>query len=315
MAAATKDKNKKEKGPNGLYKALKKALILTLKLAVSGGLLWFVLHKAGFQKVLETIRGMDEWYFLAAAGLYIAGTFVSCFRWRLFLPAKLALKKLFSLYMLGSFFNTFLPGMIGGDAVKGYYVYKETGRMAESMASIFMDRYLGFTALMLIAFVAYPVGFPYLKGKGLAWLIPVIFTAFIVMSLLFFKLRLGNRIRLLADFYGHFGTYGKRALFKGLIISLVVQSLSNISVYALARGFGLDVSLPLFFVFVPLITTFSSIPLSISGLGIREASFVLLFGSVGVAPQTATALSFAFFLSSAAGSLPGLYEYLKIRKS
>ncbi len=313
MTAATADKSKK--GPNGIYKTIRKGLVLMLKLAVSGGLLWFVLHKAGFQKVLQTIRGMDAWYFLAAAGLYILGTFVSCFRWRLFLSARLALKKFFSLYMLGSFFNTFLPGMIGGDAVKGYYVYKETGRMAESMASIFMDRYLGFTALMLIAFLAYPVGLPYLKGKGLAWLIPAIFAAFVFMSLLFFKLRLGGRIRLLADFYGYFGTYGKRALFKGLLVSLVVQSISNISVYVLARGFGMDVSLPLFFVFVPLITTFSSIPLSISGLGIREASFVLLFGSVGVSPQTATALSFALFLSTAAGSLPGLYEYLKIKKN
>ncbi len=297
-----------------LQKALKKVLFLALKLTVSTGLLWIVLRKAGLQRVLHTIKSMDPWFFLAAAGLYILGTFVSVFRWRLFLTARLTLRKFFSLYMLGSFFNTFLPGMIGGDAVKGYYLYKETGGMAEAMASIFMDRYLGFSALMLIAFLAYPAGLPYLKGKGLAWLVPVIFAAFLVMSLIFFKLRLGRRIKLLADFYGYFGIYEKRALLKGMLISMVVQGISIFSIYVLALGFGLTVGLPLFFVFVPLITAFSSVPLSISGLGIREASFVLFFGAVGVSPQTATALSFATFLSSAAGSLPGLYEYLKIKK-
>ena len=304
-----------DKAPGGIRKVLRKVLILTLKFAVSGGLLWLVLRRAGLQRVLNTVKSMDPWFFLAATALYILGTFVSIFRWRLFLTARLAAKKLFSLYMLGSFFNTFLPGMIGGDAVKGYYLYKETGGMAEAMASIFMDRYLGFAALMLIAFLAYPVGFPYLEGKGLAWLIPVIFASFVVLSLLFFKLRLGKRIKLLADFYGYFGVYTKQTIFKGMLISLAVQCISNILVYVLSLGFGLNVSLPLFFVFVPLITTFSSIPLSISGLGIREAAFVLLFGSVGVPPQTATALSFALFLSTAAGSLPGLYAYLKMKKS
>ncbi len=310
--------------------AVKKTLLLILKFSVSGALLYLVLHRAGVKNVLDAIRGINPALFLAAVALYFAGTFVSSMRWRLFVSPGLPLRRFFSLYLLGSFFSTFLPGLAGGDAFKGYYLYKKTGKMAEAMASIFMDRYLGFTALLILAALAYPFGLPYLRAvalpvagrrffagdhMGLAWLLPVLLLAFLVFSLVFFKLRLGKRIKLISDFYGYFDIYGRGSIIKGVLLSFCVQALAVAAVYTLSRGLGIDVSLPLFFIFVPLITTFSAVPVSISGLGIREASFVLLFGSVGVAPRTATALSFAWFLSIATASLSGLYEYLKIKRS
>lgn len=311
---------------SGPANALKKALLLLLKFSVSGTLLFLVLRRAGFQNVVRAIKGINPALFVAAAGFYLAGSFVSSLRWRLFVDSGLKLRKFFSLYMLGCFFSMFLPGLVGGDAFKGYYLYRETGKMAEAMASIFMERYLGFVALLVMAALAYPVGLPYLKTAALtvpaghpvhlelAWYLPALFMAFLVFSLVFFRFRLGSRIRLMADFYGYFGLYGRRRIFKGVLLSFGVQALAVGSVYTLSRGLGMDASLPLFFIFVPLIVTFSAIPLSISGIGIREASFVLLFGSVGVPPRTAIALSFAWFLSVAAGSLAGLYEYLKIKR-
>ncbi|MDA8092177.1 MAG: lysylphosphatidylglycerol synthase transmembrane domain-containing protein [Nitrospiraceae bacterium] len=311
QTSATRDKA----NSSFFRKALKKILVLALKFSVSGGLLWLVLKRAGVEKVLHTLKSMDLRFFLAGVALYLLGTLVSSMRWRLFVSERLSLKKFFSLYLLGTFFSTFLPGVVGGDAFKGYYLYKKTGRMAEAMASIFMERYLGFAGLLIVAFLAYFPGINYLRGTGLLWFLPVLFLVFLTFSVFFFKLRLGRRIKLLADFYEYFGIYEKRAIFKGILLSLGVQGISVITVYTLSLGLGLNVSLPLFFVFVPLISTFSAIPLSISGFGIREASFVLLFGSVGVPKHTATALSFALFLSMAASSLPGLYEYLKIKKS
>jgi len=48
-------------------------------------------------------------------------------------------------FFIGSFFNTFLPGLVGGDAIKAFYLYKHSGI---SLASVFMDRYIGFTTIM-----------------------------------------------------------------------------------------------------------------------------------------------------------------------
>ncbi|MDA8388705.1 MAG: lysylphosphatidylglycerol synthase transmembrane domain-containing protein [Nitrospiraceae bacterium] len=306
---------------------LKKPLFFILKLSVSSALLYLVLHRAGVQNVISAIIGINPAFFLAAMALYIAGTFVSSIRWRLFVESGPPLRRFFSLYLLGCFFSTFLPGLFGGDAVKGYYLYKETGKTAEAMASSFMDRYLGLAALLVMASLVYPLGLPHLRAFALtlpggqpvrlrlSWLLPALVAGFLAASLAFFKLRPGRgRIKLLADFYGQFGLYGRKAVVNGVLLSFGVQALSVISVCVLARGLGINVPLPLFFIFVPLIALISAIPVSVSGIGIREASFVLLFGAVGVNPRTATALSFAWYLSYSAASLTGLYEYLKIKR-
>jgi uncharacterized membrane protein YbhN (UPF0104 family) len=76
-------------------------------------------------------------------------------------------------------------------------------------------------------------------------------------------------------------------------------------------GLGERVPLLALFMFMPIIVTVSSIPVSISGVGLREGAFVLLLGSIGIPPDAATALSFAWFLSVVAGGLTGIYEYLR----
>ena len=306
---------------------IKKPLLFILKFSVSAAFLYLVLRRTGVQNVVRLLTGIDPVLFIAAMAFYIAGTFVSAIRWRLFMESGLPLRRAFSLYLLGSLFNTFLPGLIGGDAVKGYYLYKETGRTAEAMASIFMDRYLGLAAMLVTAWMAYPLVPPHLRAVpvrisgvqpfhlGLWWLLPMLLLAFFAASLFFFKLRLGGRLRLMADFYGQFGLYGRKDVLNGMLLSFGVQAFSIISVWVLARGLGVTAAWPFFFIFVPLITLFSSIPVSLSGIGIREASFVLLFGAVGVSARTATALSFAWYLSYSAASLGGLYEYLRIKKA
>lgn len=295
----------------------RKYLLLLLKVLVSGSLLFLILRKSGLENVLESISSINPLVFLGAVGLYIMNILISSFRWRLLIISKPSVRRLFSLYLMGSFFSIALPGIIGGDAVKGYYLYKETGDLPESMASIFMERYLGFSGLFIVGALAYPFALPYLRGAGFfMWIFPLFFFAFILGSVVFFKLKAGKkRIKLLGDFYRFFDLYTRKTLFKGFFYSLGVQLTVMLAVFLLSRGLGQTVSFPLFFVFMPMIIALSVLPVSISGLGIREASFVILFGSVGLGPDNATALSFTWFLSSSAGSLLGLLEYLRWKKT
>ena len=135
------------------------------------------------------------------------------------------MKKLFSLYMIGSFFNTVLPGIIGGDAVKAFYLYQVTGKGGLTLASVFMDRYLGFVMLMIICTIAFPFGYAYLKGSGIEWMPPLIVLIFITASLLIFGLRLGKKIKILSEFYDYFHFYRnqKGIITKALLISTLVQ--------------------------------------------------------------------------------------------
>lgn len=287
-----------------------------MKILVSGGLLYAVISRTGIDKVLFTLRGIYIPSFILAVLIYICAVFISTIRWRLLLHERFGLGRLFSLYFIGSFFNHLLPGIIGGDAVKAYYLYRDTGKGASAIASVFMDRYIGFTALMLVGLIAFPFGFGYFRGSYIEWILPLIVLLFIAGSFVVFGLRVGRRIKFLSGFYDYFAIYKekKAVIVKTFLISVVVQAIVIFAVYALCRGLSVNVPLLPLFIFVPVISTIATIPISISGLGVREASFVLLFGFLGISPAQATAVSFAWFLSVATGSLPGLIEYLRFKK-
>lgn len=295
---------------------LNKIALLIIKLAISSGLLYYVLSKVGAEKVLAIIRTISPFAFIFAITIYIFSIYISTMRWRLLLPNEFKDKKLFSFYMIGAFFNTFLPGVIGGDAVKTYYLYKEINSGSISLSSVFMDRYVGFVSLMTMGLVAYIIGFNYIKGSIIEWLLPAIILAFLVGSFVVFGLRFGKRIRVLSQFYDYFDNYRnqKALITKTLFLSLIVQTLNIIAIYVITLGLGQHISLMYFFIFFPVITTISTLPISISGIGVREGAFVLLFGLVGIKPEMATAMSFAWFLSVAFGGLTGLFEYLRLKR-
>lgn len=294
-----------------------KTLILIVKLVVSGGLMYFVLKKAGIEKVFSLLRDINILLFLAAVLIHLAAQFIASVRWKLLLREEHSLKRLFPLYLLGSFFNTFLPGLVGGDAIKAYYLYKETGKGTTSFASIFMDRYIGYVSLMLTGMAAFPFGLKYFKGSWVEWLLPLMALSFALASYVILGLRLGKRFSFLSEVYGYFHYYRKRKdiIVKTILLSVALQSLIIFAIYLLAVGLGRQVPVLALFVFVPIIVTLSSLPISISGVGVREASAVLLLGYIGVSPEMATAISFTWFLSFSASGLAGLYEYLRSREA
>ncbi len=290
--------------------------LLILKLTVSSTLLFIILSKAGIEQVSATLKSMNPPNFFIAVLLYIFAQFISTFRWGLFLPEVLGFRKLFSLYMIGSFFNTILPGIIGGDAVKAFYLYQVTGKGGLALASIFMDRYLGFVMLMIMCTIAFPFGYKYLEGSRIEWMLPLIILALIITSLLIFGLRLAKRIKILSEFYDYFHFYrGKKDVIgKALIISAIVQLSGILAIYILAIGMGKPIPFLACLIFIPLIVIFTMIPISISGIGVREGGFILLFSLIGVEPGVATALSISWFLSTVSGNLVGFIEYIRYRK-
>ncbi|HYA11729.1 MAG TPA: lysylphosphatidylglycerol synthase transmembrane domain-containing protein [Thermodesulfovibrionales bacterium] len=287
-----------------------------MKLTVSSVLLYIVLSRTGPERIFSILKGMSLFAFISAILLYLLAQFISTCRWKLLLPGTLRIKKLFPLYMIGSFFNTILPGLIGGDAVKAFYLYQITGRGSLTLSSIFMDRYLGFVMLTVICTIAFPFGYSYFQNSPAAWMLPFIVLSFIIASLLFFGLRLGKRIKIISEFYDYFHSYRnqKGIIVKALIISAFVQFSSIIAVYILTSGIGEHVPFLACLIFVPLIIMFSALPISISGIGIREGAFVLFFGLIGIRPDAATAISLSWFLANVSGSLLGLIEYIRYRK-
>ena len=309
-------------------KRITKAAVLVLKIAVSSALLIFLLSKVGGMAVIENAVLLSPVHFAAAVALYLFSVYLSSLRWRLLIPYPIGIRRLFSMYIVGSFFNTCLPGIIGGDAVKAYYLSRElklhspvaagpfgSGKSATAVASVFMDRYIGLVALLVIGLAVLPAGFDLLSRTPVPWAMPVLFVGFIASSVLFFRFRLGERLRFLVGVYDYFNYYftKRHKLVKAFLYSIAIQITVIVSVYVLAMGMDIDITLLSLLVFLPLIILIAMVPVSISGIGIREGAFVFFLGTMGVPPDKAMTLSILWFLSLVVAGLWGLVEYLRFK--
>ena len=289
----------------------KKVLILILKLAVSSFSFYLISRKADMAQVGYILKSIGLLTFLSASALYIMSQVLSTMRWQLLLPDKYSLKRLFSLYMIGAFFSSFLPGIVGGDAVRAYYLNKDAKKLSVTLAAVFMDRYIGLVTLMLIGISAFPFSLKVFGDSPHKWLMPGFFVSFVIGSILFFGLQIGKRFKLMTGIYEYFFVIKQQraVIVKTLLLSVGIQLLNFVSVIILASRMGEDISLLLLAVFLPIVTTIVALPISISGLGVREGAFVILLGLIHISPEAATSLSLAWFFSIFVGSLPGLVFY------
>ncbi len=103
-------------------------------------------------------------------------------------------------------------------------------------------------------------------------------------------------------------------IIKGLLLGLIIQSIVIISFYIFSLSLGFDVQMIYFFLFIPLITVASAVPVTLSGLGIREAGFVILFTKAGLTEVEALSLSLLIFINMCLVSLIGGLEFLRLGK-
>lgn len=275
------------------------------------------------------MKRMNPAAFIAAVAIYVLASYISTLRWKMLVPCKTETRRMFDMYMIGAFFNICMPGLIGGDAIKIYYLGREiknksgkvecrklqTGENALAVASVFMDRYVGFAALMTIAMITFPFGFGYLQGTPVKWLIPFVVSSFIAGSIVVFRFRIGGHINFISNVYDNFSLYKNQRAVIGrcFAYSLFIQVLSVLGVYILALGLSMKISFLSVFIFLPIIIVISFLPLSISGIGLREGAFVFLFGLTGIAEDMAMTLSLVWFFSIIAASAWGLVEYLRFK--
>ena len=300
-------------------------LLLLGKLLCSGAILAVLFWRVDRATFLRSVQALPLKVFLGCLALYAVSYFISAFRWKLLLLAegiRLPLWRLTVVYLQGSFFNLFLPTLIGGDIFRGYAIYRITDGHDASLASILVDRLTGFAALILIALAALVVAYSQVRDPQVAVLILAVaaaFTLLIVMllhdwtkerasgalrvvGLVRFQAKLHGLVEALRRYRGH-----HRALGQAMLLSALLQALLIVTYYLISTGLHLRVPIAYFFLYVPLITFVAMVPVSVAGLGVREGGAVYFFARVGVDAATALTMSLAWFsLSLAMSALGGL---------
>jgi len=280
--------------------AVKKRLQSIFTLVLTLVLLFLVIRRVGLEELLTTLRGADPVWLAISICLSPFLILVSVIKWRLLLNSQgieVPTWRLYALYLVGRFFNYFLPTNFGGDVVRGYALGKYTQHGAQAMASVFMERFTGFVMLVVFAVVASltnldiiretslapAVGLAVLILVGVLWLILDIRPLNLLAGLIRFPFA-QKFIEKLRKFHNSINAYRKdrKVLVIALFWSTIFMILAILNVYTSAKAFGQEVSLAEVSVITPIILCVAMVPITINGLGIQEWAYVLLFSWVGM---------------------------------
>jgi uncharacterized protein (TIRG00374 family) len=287
------------------------------RLAVSAALLAAVATRIDLGDARSRIAAGSWLLYALAVAVLFASFVLAALRWGIFLRAAgLATEPRQALraYLIGVFTMNFLPTQVGGDVVRTYIVSRPGTRVLAG-ATVVLDRVTALGCLLVLGFLAAasdPSAVPGSLLVALAAATGVLAaTTALVASVAQLSGRLANRVPSRLRSWGGAAAEGTRAclrrgvLARSVVLGLAFQVLVVFSLWLVADSLRMHLTLPLLAVVFPLTLLISMLPVSIGGLGVREWSYVILLGRVGVDVTDATVLSLAMAVANAAAGLPG----------
>jgi len=296
-----------------VHKIFKKTLPIFLRIGISIILFVILFHskEIDIKSLLGHIRSANKPFLLLAFSLSLLNYILCFFRWNILLKAAnihLPIKRVVISFCGGVFFSLFLPSSIGGDFARSVDLARHTQKTKEVIATVFMDRLSGYVGLVIIALFSLFLGWKMVNNDiaVLASVVAIVLVLIFILLILFNKFlytkvnnflhtpnsgRIKESIKNLLEEI-HYFRDKKRVLLESLVLSLIVQANGPIAFYITARALGVSgVKLLYFFIFVPIISAITLLPIAIGGFGIRESTSVFLFAKAGIDGISATAIA------------------------
>lgn len=327
---------------------LKKILPILFRIGISIILLVFLFKQVDEKSLLAVIKNADIGLLLLAAIIYFSAYVFCLFRWEMLLKGAkihLPLKRVIISFAAGTFFNLFLPSTIGGDLVRSIDLAAHTQRPREVVATVLLDRLSGYVGLVIVALLALLFGWKLVEDKSVLLSVAIITGILVVTLLVLFNRFLYSKINqilhsprpsfsAIVDFKEgqgspiagrirqalknlhqemHIFRHHKKIILNNLILSVLIQVVSPVTFYIIALSLGIKINITYFFVYLPIIGAIILLPISIGGLGLRDATTVFFFSKAGVGKNLAFAMSlinFSFILVYA--SIGGLIYVLTV---
>ncbi len=288
-----------------------------IKFALSVLALCFIFFWVDPRSAWKDFVGQKPIFLVAAIAIFTIQIGLGAIRWHAILiqlGVRISAVRSLKLFYISAFFNSYLWGGIGGDALRVWLLYADnvSGRIA--LNSVLLDRVAAVTAVAILVLLTAPI---YLWQLGGAWnmIVPVgVAVAAIAGLLVVINLdripASWRNVRLLS----YLQTLGAaaRMLFSQpkaaryvIGFAIIAQVALGLATYAVASGLGIAVSAFDCLVLVQPVTLVTILPISIGGWGVRETAMVLLFGLIGVPASSALVLSVQMGLLAMLVVLPG----------
>ena len=303
--------------------------------AVILGVIW-VSTDVGWKNLWDTIIKINIGTFIFAIAVFALSQVLIGLRWWMLLRTQkvyISIWAAIRLHFLGLFYNNFMPGSMGGDAIRAWYVTKHTHRRFEAALSVLVDRALGFASSVIMAAFCYFVLLPGQKlgiGRGannaapdagnkdwIIWALMIMAMGIIVMLAIPACRRLAAKtwqigLKLVKKLWTAIVVYSRNpiTILAVFALTLVLQGIVIVAFWLVGRHIGMETSIKYYFVFFPLTWALGAIPVSVGGAGVVEGGLTGLFMAMGVQKEQALAIALCQRVVWMLASLPGAFVHL-----
>ena len=302
---------------------------------MSRGEQWHKAWTAGPHELWRTVCLLSPVSMVAAVLLSFVALMLGVIRWRMVLEVQglgLPFMRATEISFVSQFFNTFLLGSTGGDLIKAYYAARETHhKKTEAVTTVFVDRLIGLWSMLLFAAVMMVPNFNLIMKYKWFWAPSLLILAlFVVLTAVLFVafwggiskrwplarsyLRRIPKGALLEQSLDSCRQFGKQKMFllQSALLSVALNVVWVLQAIVLAGGMGLKVSSVALYLVVPSVFCISALPITPSGLGVRENLFVqmLAVSEIAVPAPAALSLSLLAYAASLFWSVVGGFVYM-----
>ncbi|HEX3621939.1 MAG TPA: lysylphosphatidylglycerol synthase transmembrane domain-containing protein [Acidimicrobiales bacterium] len=295
-------------------------LLLGFRILASAAMLALLLPRIHLASLFPSHQLSTLGWLAGGLAVYAVAVVLSTVRWAqvlqaLELPAELP--RLVSHTLAGMFVSNFLPSTVGGDVLRVTRLSASNGQRHASVASVVVERLTGFFVLPFISLVAL-VGNPTLLHLGQASRLALTVSigtlaALAAILLIVSSPAVGDRLaghRWLAFLTSvQVGLARMRrdpsAALAVLVSALAYQLTMVAGAWMAGHALGIHVGWSAMMAFVPVVAVAQVLPISVSGLGLREGALVLLLVPLGVASGQAVALGLLLYGMNLVVSLLG----------
>ncbi len=292
--------------------------LFALRMTVTIAAFAWILLRVDLRAIGAAAQRVSPLAFLAACALTSINLVVGSVRWSALLSAYGArtippLARLVRLNFVGFFYNTWLPGGLGGDAVRGVAsrdAFGEEGATG-ALAVVFVERVLGLVGLLLVVAVTstlfpLPSGDPgtIMIGSASGVVVGVVTIAALAMGSAIARFlpsilaRIASRLPRIRR-PGPFGA--------AVLLSLATQTIGALTGHVIVVSLAPEITLATSFVAIPLAMATAFLPFLVGGTGAREMAFVALYGPFGVPTEDAVAASLLVYSTQLAVGALGAF--------
>lgn len=279
--------------------------------------IFILVYKINLKETLALFGHIKVSYLILAILVMIIASVIKPYRWQYILKTmniRYSLLKIYKLYFIGLFMGLITPGRLG-ELGKIIYLKRDNYSLNQSLISVIIDRLADIFYLIFFGFIGFFFFLTFFKSliiyAGIVIVLGIISLLLIIkikgvknifknVILFFVPQKYKQKIeKSFSEFIENLKLYKFKNYFVIFMLTVFSWLPSYVAVYFLGESLGItNISFLYLSVSITITSLVTMLPISISGLGTREATFLLLFTPLGISPETIIGFSLLIFITS-----------------